>query len=652
MHQQETLASVPQDAASLSVRGRAVACGLAFAVIANAFEPVANYLIHSSAFARSHLPLGLLVAVLFLALVLNPILRTWKARWVFSRGDLAAVMAIGFFAGTIPNLALRVLAVISAPDYFASPENEWPTYVLPNLQRWLIPSNAGDGIAMFYRGIEPGRSFPLDAWAGPLLWWFSLIIALMGACLTGGVILRKQWSENERLAYPLVELPLLLSQDPEPGQAFPEFVRQRGFWIGFAVTAFILLWNTLAFFFPNLPSFGFLGRNMPLALSRGFPDLFIRFDPYIICFAWFTPLEILFSMWFFHVLGTVQAGVSNRIGVGPSDGGVVTQANYGFFIFVLWGLWMARSHVTDVWRKAVGKAPQIDDTSELLSYRTAAFGFLLAAVYIFFWLCRTRMSPFVALMFMLVTGVLYVGIAKIVALSGLVSLRWSGATGTVKNLVGIPNMSDTSVASLNQMGALYGVAKGFAMPGTAHGSRAAETLTGSRRRLGSAVFVGGIVALLVLCGVTLALGYYGPGAQNFGDYNYTQGNRDFFNYTVINIKNRAEESRDWTTVAFGMFGIAVTTLLILLNQRFPWWPLHPAGFTVSLQYPTRASFFSVFLAWLFKTIVLRVGGVDLYNRSRTVVLGAIVGYVVAVVIGFGLDVAFFWGQGHSLHGPP
>lgn len=47
-----------------------------------------------------------------------------------------------------------------------------------------------------------------------------------------------------------------------------------------------------------------------------------------------------------------------------------------------------------------------------------------------------------------------------------------------------------------------------------------------------------------------------------------------------------------------------------------------------------------------------IGGVGLYHRGRTIVLGAILGYVCAVLIGFALDCAFFMGQGHPLHSSP
>jgi hypothetical protein len=91
---------------------------------------------------------------------------------------------------------------------------------------------------------------------------------------------------------------------------------------------------------------------------------------------------------------------------------------------------------------------------------------------------------------------------------------------------------------------------------------------------------------------------------------------------------------------------------MILRTRLPWWPLHPVGFTVSLQYPTRASFFSVFIAWLMKIIVLKVGGIELFNRSRVFIFGVLMGYTLGVLVSFILDIFFFMGQGHRMHTPP
>lgn len=640
--------------AQARVRWRAVVAGALLTAGINAFDPISRYLIHSSSFTHSQMPFALLMGLLTLGYLYNPLARRWSPGWALTRPDLAAVLAVGFLGTTVPTLAQRFVAVISAPDYFASPENEWPTYTLPNLQRWLIPSNAGDGVKMFYQGLPPGGPLPWEIWVGPLFWWFSLLIAIMLACFCLGVILREQWSGHERLAFPFVELSLMLAQEPEGGRRLPRFFRDYLFYVGFAIPAGMILWNTVGHFLPGLPGFAFLNSDNLLSVGRGFMQFYLRFDFYVICFAYFTTLDILLSMWLFHILAMLQDGFSNRIGFGPPGygRGVISQNNYGLLVFVLWGLWMARHHLRGVWRKAIGRAPEVDDSEELLSYRAATFGLLLAGLFILLWLCKTEMHPGVAVAFMFFTLVLYLGMAKIVALSGLVSLRGSGPTGPVRALIGIWNMDDATIAALNQMGALYGNAKGFAMPGAANAARAAEYAAPQKRRLGGAILMGGVLSLLTFVLTTLALGYYGPGAENFGDYSYTVGNRYFFDATVSDIRGRWEQRREWWDLGFGAFGAGMTALLILLNQRLTWWPLHPVGFTVSLQYPTRAAFFSVFLAWLLKFIVLKVGGVERYNRSRVFIVGALMGYSLGVIVSFILDVFFFMGQGHAMHTPP
>jgi len=651
---QPALATPPHpELASSAVRWRAVSLGVALIVAINGFDPIARYLIDSSPLTRSHLPLALLVSVLGFAYFYNPIVRAWAPNLVLTRKDLAAIFAIGMVGGNISGYAQYMVGALTRPYYYATPENEWPTYVLPNLRPWLFPENTGDRIAWFYDGLPPGESFPWNIWAVPLFWWVSLLAALMFACVSISIILRKQWSERERLAYPLVELPMMLIQDPEPGRMLPAFFREKIFWIGFSIPAFLLLWNVTGFFVEGLPAFAFLHSNNLLTVARGFMPFYLRTDFYVICFAYFTPLNILLSVWGFHVLGMLQDGMSKRIGFGPEGygAGVVAQNDYGLLTFVLWGLWMARGHLKDVWRKTVGPAPDVDDSGELLPYRVATIMLGASLLYIFFWLRTTGMSLPIALTFMFFTFILYLGMAKIVAQSGLVAIRGSGPTGSVKGLFGIPNMSDTDIVALNQTGILYGGAKGFVLPGSSNAGKASESTEPARYRLGGAILIGGLLSIIAFIVSSLLLGYEGPGASNFNDaYTWTGS---FFNYTVTNIKNRADETWEWWwTLGFGLFGIGVTSLLVMLTQRFSWWPLHPIGFTISIQYPTRAAFFSVFLAWLFKTLILRIGGIALFNRSRLFVIGMLLGYSSSVLIGFVLDTFFFFGQGHTLHAPP
>jgi hypothetical protein len=66
-------------------------------------------------------------------------------------------------------------------------------------------------------------------------------------------------------------------------------------------------------------------------------------------------------------------------------------------------------------------------------------------------------------------------------------------------------------------------------------------------------------------------------------------------------------------------------LLMWLRQRFLWWPLHPIGFPIMANWIMDQIWFSVFLAWLVKVMILRYGGAGFFTRSRYFFLGLIVG---------------------------
>jgi len=59
--------------------------------------------------------------------------------------------------------------------------------------------------------------------------------------------------------------------------------------------------------------------------------------------------------------------------------------------------------------------------------------------------------------------------------------------------------------------------------------------------------------------------------------------------------------------------------------------------------------FTLFLTWLIKVILLKVGGINLFRRARPFFLGLLLGYVVGVGLSFLVDVIWFPGQGHMIH---
>jgi hypothetical protein len=58
---------------------------------------------------------------------------------------------------------------------------------------------------------------------------------------------------------------------------------------------------------------------------------------------------------------------------------------------------------------------------------------------------------------------------------------------------------------------------------------------------------------------------------------------------------------------------------------FSWWPLHPVGFLLAYTYPVSRIWFSLFIGWLLKVMIVRFGGARMVQNARPFFLGLILG---------------------------
>ena len=84
-------------------------------------------------------------------------------------------------------------------------------------------------------------------------------------------------------------------------------------------------------------------------------------------------------------------------------------------------------------------------------------------------------------------------------------------------------------------------------------------------------------------------------------------------------------------------------LLMLARRYWIWWPLHPIGYPVSSV--LRWVAFNAFLAWLFKSLLLKYGGVRLHNAARPLFLGLVAGQFAVYGIFWVID--SFTGMTHN-----
>ncbi|MBD3239345.1 MAG: hypothetical protein GF331_02075, partial [Chitinivibrionales bacterium] len=80
--------------------------------------------------------------------------------------------------------------------------------------------------------------FPLRAWLPTVTVWGIYILLMLSATFAIGVIMRRQWVQNERYPLPVAQVPFALLDEPEEGRFLPPVFRNPAMWTGFAITLF------------------------------------------------------------------------------------------------------------------------------------------------------------------------------------------------------------------------------------------------------------------------------------------------------------------------------------------------------------------------------------------------------------------------------
>ena len=170
----------------------------------------------------------------------------------------------------------------------------------------------------------------------------------------------------------------------------------------------------------------------------------------------------------------------------------------------------------------------------------------------------------------------------------------------------------------------------------------------ARSRKGILVCTGLALFVSLLCSVwgTLYLGY-AHGAYNFNSWQLNSAAPKVLNDVVVYMQSPFPT--DWEKLQFFWIGAGVMAVMTFLRYRFPGWPIHPIGFAISSTYFSYRMTFSIFLAWAFKWIFIKIGDAALYRRSRPFFIGILVGWALGVALTILVDTIWFPGSGHHIH---
>ncbi len=624
---------------------RAVLTGAVLVFAISVISPWAILMVKGSQLTSNAIPLIAVAFLLLITLVAAPLLRALGAGWAFNRSEQITVYIMMLVGSVVVTTGFTgsFLSIITGAMYYATPENEWAELFIPYIHPWLAPTNT-EAVRLFYEGLPQGMPIPWSAWSTPLLVWMIFIFVFYLVILCMGVLLRGQWVENERLVYPLTRLPLAMIEEPEGKNRLNNFYRNRLLWIGFFIPLLLHSWNSLNFYHDAFQPIVLSGQ---VTLIQGLLALPYRFNLPIMGLAYLMPLNVAFSIWFFFILGMIERLIFAKIGLSIVGGGdiwtsgggslaISYQMAGGFLVLSLFVLWTARPHFSRLWQQA--KAGQRDE-HEVISPRLAFAGLIFGLGFMVAWLTLTGLSFYVAVLVVLGAIIVFVGLSRIVCESGVPGAQMPMAPqafitrGFGPETLGLGNMTGLGYSTV-----WLGETAANMMNAIMHSLKLTSTDKRPAGYLPLAIFLAIAVGLAGSIWVTMQMAYTYGGINLHGWY-YNGAPRWPFTYmtSVYNLPNADIGTR----FAFTGGGAAVMAALLFLRQRFLWWPLHPIGFPIANTYTIVSyGWLAIFMAWLFKGIILRYGGVRLYRTMIPFFLGLTLGEFSTAVLWVFIDGAF------------
>lgn len=562
--------------------------------------------------------------------IVNLALGKINSNLALTSSELKTVYVMMTIACSISTMGLtaQLLPILTAPFYYALPENNWAEILHPHIKPWLVPQGQLH-IKHFYEGSPAWeRGVPWSVWIKPLFIWSILLFALYFVMICIVVILRKQWIERERLAYPLAQLPLEMVRDDNNSPLKP-FFKNPIMWIGFAIPFTFGSLKGLHHYFPSVPSLE-LAHGIPI--FRNTLGLYFRLSFPMIGFFYLVHLDAAFSLWFFNLLSLIARGFMNifgitmreSLGIYGSPSPIFAHLGMGAMItLVIAGLWVARSHLKDVFRKALTGDKRIDDSNETLSYKTAFFGMIVGLIVMTIWLTMSGIPLKVVPMFLFGAFLLFLGLTRVVTESGMAEAVASTISSSfVVSGIGTAPLGPSGLTAMSFTYVWSADLRTFVMASAANSLKIMDTEPGPKRPLFWAMILSIVVTIVASIWVLLELAYV-RGGLNCNEWFFIGGAKAPFEFFVSKILNPSEPNlTGWYITAGGALSML---FLMFMRARFLWWPFHPIGFAIGPIWIMDQIWFTVFLSWLIKFTIIRYGGLKLFQKFRPLFLGLILG---------------------------
>ena len=564
---------------------------------------------------------------LFFLLIINTLLKRIRPQFALRRAQLLLVyqMLVILCVVSGHNPMDFILGILAHPFWFATFENEYATLFHRYIPSWFTVEDKGTLTGFFEGNSTLYTPRHLSAWVGPILLWSFVTFILFFILLCFNSIQRLQWSERERLSYPIAQLPIEMTT--------PRFFSRRLLWLGFSICAAIELLNGLHFLYPfvpgvplKIPDFGAKIFTTKPWNAIGWLPLF--FYPWVVALTFFVPLELSFSVWFFFLFTKLQL-IIGSIGGWKSLQGFpyYNQQGIGAWLtLAILILWTSRKHLKTVFSTAF--KPSDNDIAaekkEPLPYRTALLGILVGTTILVIIFQQAGMSVGILLTFLCLYFLMSIAITYARAAVGVPyhEVIWTHPQLMIVSVLGTRR---TGAANLTLFSFLYPYVRdnvSHPMPSQLEGFKIAERAPISQKKMAIAMIVALLVATPASFWAYLHL-IYQHGAIRTEGYIIGIGIETFERLLLPWLQQ--PHTTDSTGLSFTAFASLFTLGLMFLRRQFIWFPFHPAGYALGLSAGMVWVWSAVCVGWIIKAILLKFGGLRIYRKAAPFFVGVILG---------------------------
>lgn len=598
------------------------------------------------------------VAALLLLALFNPLLKRVWEKLALSRIEMLVVYAFLTVATSMAGCGIVRFFINTIPVlfYFDTPENNFTEYqrFIPD---WLMTHNQ-EAIRQLYEGSETG-AIPWREWTTPILAWGALFVALWVVMMCLTVLFRRQWAEKEKLVYPLLYLPLEVTEGVDGRAMVVSFFRNHIMWIGFAIAVLYNLSNILNAYNPSFVTVGKyydIGRlftERPLSALR---PMQLHYRPEMIGFGYLVSTEVALSVWVFYLFLKLQSFVAAVSGVELAGLPFDQEQSLGAYVGLALALiWIARSHLAEVVRKAINPRAPEDDSDEPVTYRTAVVGGGVALLAVISWMIAAGMAPWLSVVYTLLILMVALVYTRIRAEVG-VPLIWmfpyyqhfkaikffAGSRALLHNNEWRSGTIFTTLVFLSR--GYFPALMGY----QAESYRLCQETKIKPRHMSWVLLVAVIVGFGV--GVWLHLrSYYAFGAGGLRALEGWGAGISKAEYQLLTGYAKADTPPDLSRIIATTAGLVQAMALTGLRMVFLKFPLHPLGLAMATSYGELV-WGTFFIVWLIKTMVIKLAGMKGYRQLIPGFIGLALGHFFTAGVVYDLFGTFGQAEWYQRYG--